>query len=224
MDRNLSTLEVRVLGALLEKELTTPDQYPLSLNALMLACNQKSNRDPVMDLDEGTVQQTLDELSARRLVKAETGHGSRVSKYRHRFCNTEFGELKLSAQALGVIITLFLRGPQTPGEIRTRSQRLCEFRDVSQVETCLKELNERDSEPLVRQLPREPGKRESRFVHLFSDQSALPESDADEPGIATSHVVGEGLAARVATLEGQVAALEQQVAQLLIALKSASHE
>ncbi len=224
MDRNLSTLEVRVLGALLEKELTTPDQYPLSLNALMLACNQKSNRDPVMDLDEGTVQQTLDALSARRVVKAETGHGSRVSKYRHRFCNTEFGELKLSPQALGIIITLFLRGPQTPGEMRTRTQRLCEFRDVSQVESCLNELKSRETEPLVRQLPREPGKRESRFVHLFSDQSALPESDEHGHDVADHTHDGGGLAARVATLEAQVATLQLQIAQLQAAPEAASSE
>ncbi len=121
MTIELSPNEARVIGCLLEKEITTPEQYPLSLNALTNACNQKSNREPVLDLDETTVQQTLDQLIRKYLVSEESGYGSRVAKYRHRFCNTEYGTLKFSPQELGIVCELLLRGPQTPGELRSRA-------------------------------------------------------------------------------------------------------
>jgi uncharacterized protein YceH (UPF0502 family) len=162
----LTPYEARVIGALIEKEITTPDQYPLSLNALTAACNQKSNRDPVLELDEATVQQTVDGLVKKYLVSNQSGYGSRVTKYQHRFCNTAFGDLKLSPQELGIVCELLLRGPQTPGELRTRAERLCKFGDVGEVEAVLANLMERD-EPLVVKLPRESGKRESRYAHLF---------------------------------------------------------
>jgi uncharacterized protein YceH (UPF0502 family) len=162
----LAPYEARIMGVLIEKEITTPDQYPLSLNALTAACNQKSNRDPVLELDEATVQQTVDGLVKKYLVSNQAGYGSRVTKYQHRFCNTEFGDLKLSPQELGVICELLLRGPQTPGELRTRAERLCKFGDAGEVEAALANLMARD-EPLVVKLPREPGKRESRYAHLL---------------------------------------------------------
>jgi uncharacterized protein YceH (UPF0502 family) len=167
MNMNLSLYETRVIGCLIEKAITTPDQYPLSLNALVNACNQKSNRDPVLELKETTVQDTVDGLIKKFLVSRASGYGSRVTKYQHRFCNTDFGTFKLSEKSLGLICELFLRGPQTPGELRTRSERLCKFTDVTEVEAELESLMARD-EPLVMKLPREPGKRESRFAHLFS--------------------------------------------------------
>ncbi|HEY3850927.1 MAG TPA: YceH family protein, partial [Steroidobacteraceae bacterium] len=118
--------EARVIGCLIEKEITTPDQYPLSLNALTNACNQKTNREPVLELSEPEVQQTLDSLMKKYMVSDKSaGYGGRVTKYRHRFCNTEFGPLKFSAQELGTLCVMLLRGPQTPGELRTRTNRLC---------------------------------------------------------------------------------------------------
>src|SRR3981189_2379174 len=127
MELSLDADEVRVLGSLLEKEITTPDQYPLSLNALLNACNQKSNRDPMMDVDEGTVQRTLDGLGKKHFIMERSGFGSRVPKYQHRFCNTEFGTLKLSPQELAIVCELLLRGPHTPGELRRRAARMAPF-------------------------------------------------------------------------------------------------
>lgn len=167
--RDLNASEIRVLGALIEKKLTTPDQYPLSLNALVNACNQKSNRDPVLDLSEQEVQSTLDELCALNLVVRVT-FGTRVAKYQHRFCNTEFSRLHLTPPELAIVCCLFLRGPQTPGELRTRTQRLHEFSNVEQVEASLKELQEDRDSPLLKKLDREPGRRESRFMHLFGGE------------------------------------------------------
>ncbi|MBC6904742.1 DUF480 domain-containing protein [Saccharophagus sp. K07] len=209
--KELSLYETRIIGSLIEKSLTTPEQYPLSLNALTNACNQKSNREPVLELAEATVQDTVDELVKAGLVTALTGFGSRVTKYQHRFCNTEFSEYKFSPQELGIICVLFLRGPQTPGELRTRTNRLCEFKDVQEVEVVLYRMMNR-SEPLIAKLPLEPGKRESRYMHLFSGDveqalKAIPHSTRAEAG-------GEGLAERVTTLEQQVADLQAEVASL----------
>jgi uncharacterized protein YceH (UPF0502 family) len=140
----LSAVEARVIGCLIEKEITTPDQYPLSLNALTNACNQKTNREPVLELAESTVQQAVDSLMKKYLVSDKSaGYGGRVTKYKHRFCNTEFGSLKFSKQELGILCVLLLRGPQTPGELRNRTNRLCEFTDAAAVETTLKGLMSR---------------------------------------------------------------------------------
>lgn len=180
MNMNLSPYEIRVIGCLIEKAITTPDQYPLSLNALVNACNQKSNRDPVLELQESTVQDIVDGLIKKFLVSR--GYGSRVTKYQHRFCNSEFGTLQLSEKATGIICELFLRGPQTPGELRSRTERLCKFDDVNEVEAELTSLMARD-EPLVVKLAREPGKRESRYAHLFSENpqaSTVSSTESDE--------------------------------------------
>src|SRR4026209_2773143 len=162
MNIQLTALEARVIGSLIEKAITTPDQYPLSLNALTNACNQKSNRDPVLELDERTVQETLDALAKKHLVLERSGFGSRVPKYQHRFCNTEFGTLKFTPQELAVVCELLLRGAQTPGELRTRASRMAPCGDVSEVETCLQHLSTREDGPFVVRLAREPGRRESR--------------------------------------------------------------
>ncbi|MEQ1738690.1 MAG: DUF480 domain-containing protein [Methyloglobulus sp.] len=208
MNMNLSLYETRVIGCLIEKAITTPDQYPLSLNALVNACNQKSNRDPVLELKETSVQGTVDGLIKKFLVSR--GYGSRVTKYQHRFCNSEFGTLQLSEKATGIICELFLRGPQTPGELRNRTERLCKFGDVNEVEAELASLMARD-EPLVVKLPREPGKRESRYAHLFSglpQPSTLSTTESDK--IETDASDRE----RIDTLEKQVYELQLSLEEL----------
>lgn len=208
MDLDLTLIETRIIGALVEKEITTPDQYPLSLNSLTLACNQKSNREPVLNLSESHVQDGLEQLQQRRLVREETGYGSRVAKYRHRFCNTEFSELQLSAQELALVTVLFLRGPQTPGELRARTQRLADFSDVEQVEKVLQRLAQHQPDPLVVRLERLPGKRENRYAHLFSGAV----SNAD-PGDTGSHPPSrEALEAKIRRLEAELDELRQQLA------------
>jgi uncharacterized protein len=199
---NLNLYETRVIGCLIEKAITTPEQYPLSLNALVNACNQKSNRDPVLELNEATVQETVDGLIKKFLVSR--GYGSRVTKYQHRFCNSEFGTLQLSERATGIMCELLLRGPQTPGELRTRTERLCKFDDVNEVETELEGLMARE-EPLVAKLPREPGKRESRYAHLFSGNpqpATVPTMECDSVETTVSD------RQRIVTLEKQVQELQ----------------
>lgn len=168
----LSPQEARVIGCLIEKEITTPAQYPLSLSALTNACNQKSSRDPVMDLSEAEVQQIVDGLLKRHLVSDRGSFGSRVTKYQHRFGNVGFGSLEFTAQELGIICLLLLRGPQTAGELRSRSNRLCHFDDVHETEMVLQGLIERSDGPFAVQLPRDPGRREVRYAHLFGDRDA----------------------------------------------------
>lgn len=212
MDTELSIIETRVIGCLLEKESTTPDQYPLSLNGLTVACNQKSNREPVMQLTESEVQDALDTLASKRLIREESGFGSRVVKYKHRFCNTEFSELQLSAQERGILCVLFLRGPQTPGELRTRTNRLCEFSDVHQVENCLQGMAEKETS-LVVKLPREAGKRESRYAHLFNgeiDLEALQQAASTAASVQSTSADNS----RIDALEQTVAALQEEVAML----------
>jgi len=216
MDIELTLHEARVIGALVEKEITTPDQYPLSLNALTNACNQKSNREPVLELDEATVQETLDALVKRSLVSDQTGFGSRTTKYKHRFCNTEFGILKFSEQELGIICALLLRGPQTPGELRTHTNRLCKFCDMQEVEAALDRLLERSDGPFVAKLPREPGKRESRFMHLFSGDA--PAMEFSGTTNSTADLSGAELE-RLDQLERRVDELEQEIARLKRALE-----
>ncbi|HEX8756904.1 MAG TPA: DUF480 domain-containing protein [Steroidobacteraceae bacterium] len=212
----LDSLEARVIGCLIEKQITTPDQYPLSLNALVSACNQKSNRDPLMSLDESTVQRTLDALSRKHLVLERSGFGSRVPKYQHLFCNTEFGTLKFSPQELAIVCELLLRGPQTPGELRSRAGRMTSLADVSQVEASLQALQERESGPLVARLPREPGRRESRYMHLFSGEM-VPETaapsvrPAEEPAQSAA---GEALEERVARLEAELTSIRAELDEL----------
>lgn len=208
MKYELNAKEARVIGCLLEKQVTTPDQYPLSLNAITLACNQKTNREPVMDLSESEVQQLLDLLLRKHFLRTFSGFGNRVVKYEQRFCNSEFGQLKLSPAELAVIATLLLRGAQTPGELRTRTNRMHEFSDVSEVEQVLQQLATREDGPFVVRLAREPGKRESRFMHLFSGQ-------VDEAPLALEPEADDELSARVSALEIEVAELKRQMQQLL---------
>ncbi|MBN5318551.1 YceH family protein [Serratia marcescens] len=208
MKYELNAKEARVIGCLLEKQVTTPEQYPLSLNAITLACNQKTNREPVMDLSESEVQQLLDLLLRKHFLRTLSGFGNRVVKYEQRFCNSEFGQLKLSPAELAVIATLLLRGAQTPGELRTRTNRMHEFNDVSEVEQVLQQLATREDGPFVVRLAREPGKRESRFMHLFSGQ-------IDEAPAALESEDDGDLSARVSALENEVSELKRLVQHLL---------
>lgn len=211
MDIRLTPHEARVIGCLLEKQRTTPEHYPLSLNALTNACNQKSNRDPVLALDEATVQDTVDTLVKKHLVSEKSGFSSRVTKYQHRFCNTDFGTLKFSGQELGIVCVLLLRGPQTPGELRTRTERLCRFRDIHEVESTLDQLMQRDDGPFVMKLAREPGKREARFAHLFAGEPELHEAAASADAVPA----GAGTEAdRIEQLEQMVSALRDELAIL----------
>ncbi|HEX4024727.1 MAG TPA: DUF480 domain-containing protein [Steroidobacteraceae bacterium] len=172
MNIELSPQELRAIGCLIEKQLTTPEQYPLSLNALTNACNQKSNRDPVMELTEVQVQGTLDTLSRKHLVIERAGFGSRVPKYQQRFCNTEFSVFQFTPQERAIVCELLLRGAQTPGELRSRAARMASFTDAQEVEQALEALSQRQGGALVRREPLEPGRREARYQHLFGDRTA----------------------------------------------------
>lgn len=214
MNVRLTPYEARVIGCLLEKEISTPDQYPLSLNALINACNQKSNRDPIMALEEGDVRETVDGLIKKRLISDKTGFGSRVVKYQHRFCNTDFGDLNFSAQELGVICVLLLRGPQTPGELRTHTDRLCKFSGLDEVEATLKRLMERDDGPFVAKLPREPGKRESRYAHLFCGEVRIPAAPEGEDAAGISGTGGD----RLDRIECMIGELRREIDEIKIRL------
>jgi len=217
----LSALEARIIGCLLETQITTPDQYPLSLNALVLACNQKSNRDPVLEVSDRDVQELVDALMRRHLVLEKSGFGSRVAKYQQRFCNTEFSTLQFSAQERAILCELLLRGPQTAGELRTRAGRMAEFTDTTQVEGALEQLARREGGACVVRLPREPGKREARYAHLFSGEPQLPAAPAPvahAPSSATQ--AGTEPALADPTLVERVRALEQQVAELRTELQT----
>jgi len=208
MNIELSHIEARVIGCLIEKEVTTPDYYPLTLNSLTTACNQKSNREPVMSLSDAEVQDAVDALIARRLVSDESGFNSRANKFQHRFCNTEFGDLKLTKQEKGIVCCLLLRGAQTPGELRTRTNRLADFSDVKELESVLDNMASREEGALVVKLPREAGKRESRYMHLFS-------GEVDIEALATVAPTAAGNNnSRLDELEQEVASLKAELSEL----------
>ncbi len=216
MDIELTPIEARVLGSLIEKELTTPEQYPLSLNALVNACNQKSNRDPVMSLSESDVQDGLDGLSKKLLVSEKEGFGSRVVKYKQRLCGTEFSELRLNEREIGVLCVMLVRGPQTPGELRTRTNRLCQFDDVKQVEKTLTHLMTRDDGPFVQRLAREPGKRDARYMQLFCADDACALADERDVGELApfSQQQLQELVDIVSGLKAEISLLKSDVARL----------
>ncbi|EGS8975958.1 DUF480 domain-containing protein [Salmonella enterica] len=210
MKYELTATEARVIGCLLEKQVTTPEQYPLSVNGVVTACNQKTNREPVMNLTEQEVQEQLDNLVKRHFLRTVSGFGNRVTKYEQRFCNSEFGDLKLSAAEVALVTTLQLRGAQTPGELRSRASRMHEFSDMAEVESTLERLASREAGPYVVRLAREPGKRESRYMHLFC-------GDVDELSLQTSapESASGDLQSRVEALESEVAELKQRLDSLL---------
>ncbi len=211
----LSPEQCRVIGVMLEKETTTPEQYPLSPNGILIGCNQKSSREPVMSLSEGDIQNIIDELVQMNQLMVDHKASSRVNKYFHRFCNTEFGSLQFTPQQRAIICVLLLRGPQTPGEIRTRTNRLADFTDVNEVETVLQQLLELNGQTLVKKLEREPGRRDCRYVHLLAefDETSLTASSSTQADVVNSAKNTE-LSQRVTELEQQVASLTEQVATL----------
>lgn len=211
MPHELTALEARVVGCLIEKQIATPDQYPLSLNALLNACNQKSNRLPVMNLDEREVQAAVDGLIRRQVILEKSGFGSRVPKYHQLFCNTQFGSLKFTPAQTAIVCELLLRGPQTPGELRTHAGRLATVNGLDEVETALEDLATRPDGPFVVKLPREPGRRESRYAQLFTGPIDVESMAAADP-LEDAAAVGSG--ARRDQLVARVEALETQVAQL----------
>ncbi|HLW52012.1 MAG TPA: YceH family protein [Candidatus Angelobacter sp.] len=200
----LTDVEARVLGSLMEKDITTPDYYPLSLNALVNACNQKNNRDPVMSLDENSVRDALHSLQEKRLAGPAGGADSRVTKYEHR-TQEVFNFTRAESAVMDVLL---LRGPQTPGELRGRTERIYSFAELADVQSVLQKLAEREP-PLVKMLPRQPGTKESRYAHLLSGEPAIAETATPSPGREPSR--GDD---RVALLEAQVGELRREVAEL----------
>lgn len=204
MRRNLSPAEIRVLGCLIEKQRTTPDAYPLTLNSLLLASNQSTNRDPVVDYDEATVREALGELGRRRWIRSASGHGGRTLKYRHLLAD----ELPLPNAEMAVLAVLMLRGAQTPGELKQRAERLHSFAGVGEVLEALDSLIDRE---LVRRLDRRPGQKEERYEHLLA--ADLEDDDADpaaEP-TATVPAVGPDVASELAELRSRIERLEQRL-------------
>lgn len=208
MNIELTAHEARVIGCLMEKEVTTPDQYPLSVNALTNACNQKSNRDPVLSLDEATVQQVIDGLLKRHLVSDRSGYGGRVTKYKQVFCNTEFGPLQFTPIERAIICELLVRGPQSAGELRTRCQRMAPVADVAEIDAALRALSEHTEGPFVTRLPRAPGTRDPRYAQLLSGEVQGEPFGAGPAARAAPAAAGTGLAERVSELESQVASLQ----------------
>lgn len=215
MLQELSDIETRIIGCLIEKSVVTPDQYPLTLNALTNACNQKSGRNPVMALQQGEVQHAIRGLETKHLVRTEENFKSRTEKYTQRFCNTRYSDLDFDPPQLAIVCLLLLRGPQTPGELKARSGRLHQFADNADVVVALDSLIEREGEPLLVKLPRTPGRKDSEYMHLFSGeidvkahadqaQSAKPSRSTDRPGVAD-------LAERVSQLETEVAELKKKL-------------
>ena len=217
MPVNLSAVEARVIGCLLEKSIITPDLYPLTLNALTNACNQKSSRDPVMALSQGEVQHTVRDLEARHLVRTEDSFKGRTEKYVQRFCNTRFSDYHFDPPQFAIVCLLLLRGPQTPGELRAHSGRLHDFVDNAAVVDTLNTLVDREDEPLVVKLPRTPGRKDSEYMHLFSGPVDVKADAREErPGTAASSSRNTSLSA----LSDRIAALEADVAELKAKLGS----
>lgn len=212
MHHNLTANEARVIGCLMEKSVVTPDQYPLTTNALTNACNQKSARNPVMSLDSATVQRTVRELEARHFVLVDQNFKNSVEKLKQRFCNTTFSDYQFDAAEFAIVCLLLLRGQQTPGELRARSGRLHTFSDNNAVVASLAGLIEREGEPLVVKLPRQPGRKDSEYMHLFSgeiDVEALASQAQVQADVKSAARVDTAeLAERVSRLEAEVAQLK----------------
>ncbi len=215
MIEQLDDKEARVIGCLIEKSIVTPDQYPLTLNALTNACNQKSSRDPVMALQQGEVQHTIRVLQERHLVMTDENFKSRTEKYSQRFCNTRYSFLQLEPAELAIVCLMLLRGPQTPGELRSRSGRLHTFADNDEVVTALNGLIEREGEPLVVKLPRTAGRKDSEYMHLFSGpidiDAHVAAAEASRPAASPQRGGVAELTERVERLEAEVAELEEQL-------------
>jgi len=211
----LDDAEIRIIGCLIEKSVVTPDMYPLTLNALTNACNQKSAREPVMALKKGEVQHTIRVLEAKHLIRTEENFKSRTEKYVQRFCNTRYSDYQFDPAELAVVTILLLRGPQTPGELRAHSGRLHSFADNDEVIAAATRLIERDGAPILVKLPRTPGRKDAEYMHLFGGPIDLEEyagaaRSAVSAGSAERSTVAE-LAERVAQLESEVAELKKML-------------
>lgn len=204
--------EIRILGCLIEKSIVTPDQYPLTLNALTNACNQKSSRNPVMALQPGEVQHVVRVLEAKHLVRTDENFKSRTEKYSQRFCNTRYSDLHFEPAQLAIVCLLMLRGPQTPGELRARSGRLHAFADNAEVVSAIDGLINREGEPLVVKLPRMPGRKDHEYMHLFGGPVDIEahQSQARAAG-SPERVSVADLAERVTQLESEVAELKKRL-------------
>ncbi len=207
--------EARVIGALIEKSLVTPDQYPLTLNALTNACNQKSGRNPVTSLTKGEVQRITRLLNGRNLLRINENFKSGIEKYLQTFCNTRYNELKFDGAQLALVCVLLLRGPQTPGELRTNCRRLHDFADNEAVARCLESLIAYQPGPLVVRLPRSPGRRDSEYMHLFCGDV---DTAAYEPAAADAAASAPAANNRISELEARVERLEAELAALRAAL------
>ena len=210
MDITLTPEEIRIIGCLMEKEVTTPDHYPLTLNALRNACNQKSSRDPVMSLQPGIVERTARELEEEGLVKSSEGKGS-VVKYAHWMCNTLLSELQFNEAEVAIVCLLLLRGPQTPGEIKARSGRLYTFEEYDEVKTVLDGLIDRDCGPLVARLPRKAGRKDHEYMHLFGGEIASVPEETTITERSSSSIHKED---RITQLEARVSSLEHALQNL----------
>ena len=210
MEPLLSEVEVRVLGALVEKQITTPEYYPLTLNALTAACNQKSNRAPVVDFDEKTVVRALESLRDKELARMLSGAEMRVPKYYHLFTET----LGFTSPEVGVLCVLMLRGPQTVGEIRGRSGRLYEFADLAEVEQALQQLMEREGGPVVMKLPRQIGRKESRYAQLLAGEPEIATEEEGEAQLEKAALEVRTENERLEQLEIQVQDLQRQIEDL----------
>lgn len=220
MNIELTLNETRVLGCLMEKSVTTPDQYPLTLNALSNACNQKSSRNPVLSLEPGIVQRTARQLEEKHLLLCEESFKSRIEKYTQRFCNTPFADFQFSAEEFALIAVLLLRGPQTPGELRTRAARLHPFEQNHEVAETLQSLIDHGKGPLVARLPRSSGRQDHEYAHLFS--GAIESVEVEEiPQAATRPERGPD---RTSELEARVAALERELGELQRVVKQLTDE
>ena len=212
---SLSANECRVIGCLMEKSVTTPDQYPLTLNALTNACNQKSSRSPVMSLSQGTVQHTVRGLEQQHLLRVEENFKRGVEKYSQRLCNSSYSELQFDSAQFAIVCLLLLRGPQTPGELRARSGRLHEFADNDAVVTALESLIDWPGDPLVVKLPRSPGRKDSEYMHLLGGEIDVDEYAAEAaaaaPAPSRSRSDIEQLEQRVSALEAALAELQQRL-------------
>ena len=213
MRHELTANEARIIGCLLEKSVTTPDQYPLTLNALKNACNQKSSRNPVMNLEQGAVQHTVRELEKKKLVTLEENFRRGVEKYAHRFYTTQYEGYQLDSAQRAVICLLLLRGPQTPGELRTRAARMHAFSDNDDVVTALNSLMANEHEPLVIKLPRTPGRKDAEYTHLFSGEIDLESYETQAEAVKTkprNNQLDEILE-RVSVLETEVTELKRRL-------------
>lgn len=210
MTIQLNAEEARIIGCLIEKSLVTPDQYPLSLNSLTNACNQKSAREPKMSLDKGEVQRQARLLEGKNLVRIDENFRSGVEKYSQRLCNTRYSDYHFDDAQLALVCVLLLRGAQTPGELRTNCRRLHQFADNAAVVAALKSLEENERGALVQQLPRTPGRRDAEYMHLLCGPVDL-EAHADSARPAPSSSAASG---GLAELRERVAQLEAEIAEL----------